>query len=191
MKSSYANDFDGTSCDIESREKKSEMSLGVSKYEKRHMKKTLNYCNEFKPLAAVETPMVLAPVREINERKPNWSAVVMQCRCTISLNVHDYETGTSVSIARTSNVFKSSDENTTIESKRSVSPSFCCGISPCLLKTSDITGQRSAYDTNTAPLALRTKEEGTRAKNGHFFASSIAKTTSSDSLIKRRIALTL
>lgn len=98
---------------------------------------------------------------------------------------------TSVSIARTSNEFKSCDENTTIESKTSILPSFFSGISPCLLKTSDITGQRSAYETNTGPRALRTKEEGTRAKNGHFLASSIAKTTSIDSLIKRRIALAL
>ena len=54
-------------------------------------------------------------------------------------------------------------------------PSFLGGISLVLVKTSDITGQRSAYETNTGPRALRTKEEGTRARKGHFLASSIAE----------------
>ena len=55
-------------------------------------------------------------------------------------------------------------------------PSFFSGTSLVLCKTSDITGHRSAYDTNTGPLALRTKDDGTRARNGHFLASSIVET---------------
>ena len=80
--------------------------------------------------------------------------------------------------------------NTNYSSTKSiVLPSFLSGISSVLFKTSDITGQRSAYETSTGPLALRTKDEGTRAKNGHFLASSIVEKTSNRLQIKTASAV--